>query len=218
MMSVSMSRVMTVLALVAGVCGVTPVRADLAPDVEMRNVSAEVLTIIREDKGIASGDARHAIELIDAKVAPRFDFTRMTALAVGREWRNATAEQKTALVTEFRNLLVRSYSNALNRFKDMQITVKPVRMNPTDIEVIVRTEVRQPGKQPDTVDYSLEKKDGMWKVYDVAVAGVSLITNYRDAFGQEIKAGGIDGLIKSLKAKNAKNTESDAASGAAAKK
>lgn len=196
----------------------TPVWAEDPPDVQVKNVSAEVLAIVREDKGIAAGDMRHAVELIDAKVSPHFNFTRMAALAVGRDWRAATPEQKTALTAEFRALLVRSYSNALNRFKELQIVVKPLRMEANADEVIVRTEVRQPGKAADTVDYSLEKKDGQWKVYDVSVAGVSLISSYRDSFGQEIKASGIDGLIKSLKAKNSKNSESDAASGNSAKK
>jgi phospholipid transport system substrate-binding protein len=183
-----------------------------APDAMVKEVSDEVLDIVRNDKAIQSGDMSKALQLIDAKILPHFDFTRMTALALGRDWRSATPEQRKNLTTEFRTLLVRSYANALTRFKDYQITFKPLKMQPNDTEVIVRTDVRKAGQQPDSVDYSLYLKDGEWKVFDVAVAGVSLITSYRDAFGQEVKTGGVDGLIASLKSKNAQNE------GAAAKK
>jgi len=176
-----------------------------APDVMVKEVSDEVLEIVRTDKTIQSGDMTKALQLIDAKILPHFDFTRMTALALGRDWRSATPEQRKNLTAEFRTLLVRSYANALTRFKDYQISFKPLKMQPGDTDVIVRTDVRKAGQQPDSVDYSLYLKDGEWKVFDVAVAGVSLITSYRDAFGQEVKASGIDGLIASLKSKNAQN-------------
>lgn len=185
-----------------------PVWAEEAPDALIKRVSDEVLTLVRQDKSIQSGDAKKTLDLIDAKVLPNFNFTRMTSLALGRDWRSATPAQRTALTGEFRTLLVRSYANALTRFKDYQITIKPLKTGASDADAIVRTTVRKAGSAPDTVDYSLEKKDGQWKVYDVAVAGVSLITSYRDSFGQEVKASGIDGLIASLKAKNAKNAAS----------
>lgn len=178
----------------------------LAPDALIRGVSERVLTHVRNDKDIQSGDQAKTLALVETEILPHFDFGRMTALAVGKDWRRATPEQKKAVTQAFQTLLVRSYSNALRRFKDHQISFRPLRMKPEDTEVIVRTDVRRAGTEPDTVDYTLYKAaDGNWKVFDVAVANVSLITSYRDAFGSEIAKGGIDGLIASLNAKNAQN-------------
>jgi phospholipid transport system substrate-binding protein len=191
--------------LFAMVLSAGAVAAGLAPDELIRGVATDVQTIVRQDKAIQSGDMRKTLELIDAKVLPHFDFSRMTALAVGRDWRTASPAQKTDLTAEFRTLLVRSYANAVVRFKDYEITVKPLKLKPEDSEVTVRSEVRKAGSPADSVDYTLYKKGEDWKVYDVAIAGVSLITNYRDSFGSEIKAGGIDGLIKSLRTKNSQN-------------
>jgi phospholipid transport system substrate-binding protein len=126
----------------------------------------------------------------------------MTALAVGKDWRKASPQQQQQLAGEFKTLLVRTYSNALTSYKDQKVVYKPFRMNAGDTDVLVRTEVHQPGNKPVQLDYSLEKLDAGWKVYDVNVAGISLVTNYRDQFGQEIRNGGIDGLIKAIAAKN----------------
>ncbi|NSL54381.1 MlaC/ttg2D family ABC transporter substrate-binding protein [Uliginosibacterium aquaticum] len=177
--------------------------AQEAPDALAKRVMNEVLEIVRTDKSIQSGDQKRIFELVDAKVLPHFDFRHMTALAMGREWRNASAEQKEAMTAEFKILLVRSYSNALAQYKNQTIDFKPIRMQAADSDVIVRTEVKQAGTKPVSIDYQMEKLAEGWKVYDVMVAGVSLVTNYRETFAQEIKAGGIDGLIKSLKTKNA---------------
>ncbi|MFT4171353.1 MAG: ABC transporter substrate-binding protein [Rhodocyclaceae bacterium] len=179
-----------------------PVFAQEAPDAMVKRVSNEVLDIIKNDKAIQSGDAQRLIDLVQAKVLPNFDFSRMTALATGREWRNASAEQKTALTREFQTLLVRSYANALTQYKNQTIDFKPLRAQASDTEVTVRTEVRQPGAKPIGIDYDLAKAGDSWKVFDVVIADVSLVTNYRDTFSQEIKASGIDGLIKSLRTKN----------------
>lgn len=173
-----------------------------SPDVLVKNVTSEVLTIIKNDKDLQSGNMKKLLELVDAKILPHFNFTRMTALAVGKEWRNATPDQKTRLAAEFKLLLVRTYANALISYKNQSIDYKPLRMAPTDLEVTVKTEVKQTGGQPIQLDYSLQKKDEGWKVFDIVVAGVSLVTNYRDSFGQEIRNGGIDGLIASLASKN----------------
>lgn len=179
--------------------------AQEAPDALAKRVMNEVLEIVRTDKSIQAGDQKRILELVDAKVLPHYDFRHMTALAMGREWRNATPEQKDALTAEFKTLLVRSYSNSLSQYKNQVIDFKPLRAQPSDTDVVVRTEVRQPGSKPVSIDYQMEKQGNAWKVYDVMVAGVSLVTNYRDSFSQEIKAGGIDGLIKSLRSKNAQN-------------
>ena len=174
----------------------------IAPDALVKSVTDDVITIVRQDKAIQSGDTRKAVDLVEAKVLPYFDFAHMTRLAVGKDWRQANAEQKTVLTHEFKNLLVRTYSNALTQYRNQQIDFKPLKSKPEDTDVLVRTEVRQPGAKAVQIDYNLEKQGDNWKVYDVMVAGVSLVTNYRDSFAQEVRAGGIDGLIKSLKDKN----------------
>lgn len=174
----------------------------IAPDALVKSVTDDVITIVRQDKAIQSGDTRKAVELVETKVLPYFDFAHMTRLAVGKDWKQANADQKAVLTNEFKTLLVRTYSNALTQYRNQQIDFKPLKAKPEETDVIVRTEVRQPGAKAVQIDYNLEKQGDNWKVYDVMVAGVSLVTNYRDSFGQEVRSGGIDGLIKSLKDKN----------------
>ena len=183
--------------------------AEEAPDVLVQRVTEEVLDIVRKDKDIQNGHTQKVMELVDKKVLPNFNFTRMTALALGKEWRKASPQQQQQLTGEFRTLLVRTYSNALTSYKNQKIIYKPFKMAPADVDVLVRTEVQQPGSKPVQLDYSLEKVDGSWKVYDVVVAGISLVTNYRDQFNQEVRNGGIDGLIAAIAAKN-KSLESAA--------
>lgn len=191
--------------LLAGVGLLLPAAApaqETAPDVLVRNVTNEVLDIIRKDKDIQSGSTRRAIELVEQKVLPHFNFARMTALAMGKEWRQANPAQQKALTDEFRTLLVRTYSNALTAYKNQSVDYRPFRMQPGETDVTVRTQIHQSGGKPITLDYSLEKQGAAWKVYDVIVGGVSLVTNYRESFASEVRNGGIDGLIKSLQAKN----------------
>ncbi len=175
---------------------------DLAPDAMVQQVTEDVLTVVRQDKDIQSGNTRKAIELAETKVSPYFNFQRMTALAVGREWSKATPEQKKRLTEEFKALLVRTYSNALISYKNQKVVYKPSKMAAGDTDVVVKTEVVQPGNKPIQLDYALEKQGGSWKVYDVIVAGVSLVTNYRDTFKQEMSNSGIDGLITMIANKN----------------
>jgi phospholipid transport system substrate-binding protein len=174
-----------------------------APDALVKDVTEEVLAALRSDPSIKSGDAAKTAELVETKVLPHFNFSRMTALAMGKEWRATTPEQKKQLTDEFRTLLVRTYSNALTSYKNQTIDYRPFKMAPADTDVTVRTQINQPGGRPIPLDYALEKQDSGWKVYDVMVAGVSLVTNYRETFAAEIRAGGVDGLVKSLRAKNA---------------
>ncbi len=174
-----------------------------APDTLVRNVTDEVLDIIRKDKDIKAGSSKRAIDLVEQKVLPHFNFSRMTALAVGKDWRQASPEQQKVLTEEFRDLLVRTYSNALIAYKNETVDYRPFKMQPGETDVTVRTQIHQSGgKQPITLDYSLEQQPQGWKVYDVVVAGVSLVTNYRSSFATEVRNGGIDGLIKTLQAKN----------------
>ena len=179
-----------------------------SPDALIKKVTEDVLTIVRQDKDIQSGNTKKAIALVEVKVLPHFNFLHMTALAVGRDWREATPEQKKQLAEEFKTLLVRTYSNALTGYKDQTIRYKPTKMQNGDTDVLVRTEIVQSGNKPIALDYSLEKLPEGWKVYDVVVAGVSLVSNYRDTFAQEIRANKIDGLIKMLATKNKQNEAS----------
>ncbi|MDR0439726.1 MAG: ABC transporter substrate-binding protein [Candidatus Accumulibacter sp.] len=173
-----------------------------SPDALIKKVTEDVLSIVRQDKDIQGGSTAKAIALVEAKALPHFNFQRMTALAMGRDWRKADAGQQKQLVDEFRTLLVRTYSNALTGYKDQTIRYKPAGKPSADGNVIVRTEVLQSGGKPIPLDYSVEKGADGWKVYDVIVAGVSLVTNYRDTFSREVRANGIDGLIKMLSDKN----------------
>jgi phospholipid transport system substrate-binding protein len=180
-----------------------PVLAQEAPDALVKRVSEEALSIIKSDPKVQAGDQARIRELIEVKLAPHFDVDRMTALAMGRNYRQATPEQKKRLADEFKSLLIRTYSTALNQYRDQTLSYKPLRAEPGATEVTVRTDVIRPGQTPVEIDYSMEKTPDGWKAYDVIVGGVSLVTNYRDEFNQQVQSGGIDGLIKSLAAKNA---------------
>ncbi|KAB2928188.1 MAG: ABC transporter substrate-binding protein [Dechloromonas sp.] len=190
------------IALAAVACLSLPAFAQQPPNDLVQQVTEEVLEIIRKDRDIQNGSTSKVIELVDKKVLPHFNFTRMTALAVGKDWRKATPPQQQQLAGEFKTLLVRTYANALTGYRNQKVVYKPFKMKPDETDVLVRTEVQQPGNKPIQLDYSLELKDGAWKVYDVTVAGISLVTNYRDQFGQEVRNGGIDGLVASIAAKN----------------
>ncbi len=176
---------------------------ETAPDALIKTVTNEVLDIVRKDKDIQSGNTRKAIELVEAKVLPHFNFTRMTQLALARDWRQANAGQQKVLTDEFRTLLVRTYSKALTEYKNQTIDFKPFAAKPGETDVRVRTEIKQSGAGKNIeLDYYLEKSTGGWKVYDIEVGGISLVTNYRESFASEVRNNGIDGLVKSLQMKN----------------
>lgn len=176
---------------------------ELAPDVLVKTITQEVVTILKQDKDIQAGDPKKVSLLIETKILPHFNFTRMTRIAMARNWRLASPEQQKELIEEFRTLLVRTYSTALAGYRDQQVDFKPLRAKPGDTEATVKTEVKQPNSpQPVTIDYEMEKTPGGWKVYDVKVGGVSLVTTYRETFAAEVKERGVEGLIKSLAAKN----------------
>lgn len=168
----------------------------------VKNVTEEVLSILRKDKDIQSGNRQGAIALIENKVAPHFDFARMTSLAVGKAWQRADAGQREALTAEFRTLLVRTYAVALTAYRDQTVSFKPVDRASGNDEVTVRSQINKPGSQPIPLDYSLSRGENGWKVFDVAVANVSLVTNYRGSFATTVEQGGVDGLLKSLQEKN----------------
>ena len=194
------SRFLAVLAMLAMV-GVARA-ADEAPDVLVKRISQEVLDAAKSDKEIQAGNQKRVLELVEAKVLPYVNFQHMTALAAGRHWRDASPEQQKALTNEFRALLVYTYSGAISQVKDQKLEFKPMTGDPSDNEVVVRSQVTRSGGEPIQLNYRLEKLPGGWKIYDVNVLGAWLVETYKGNFGAEISRGGIDGLIKALSDKN----------------
>ena len=198
-----MNRLFLSLVCAAAVLFVqTAAAQDTTPDALVKSVTEEVIAVIKQDQDIQAGNKRKTIALVEQKVLPHFDFARMTALATGVGWRKATPEQQTVLVEQFRTLLVRTYSTALSAYRNQAIDIKPLRGRAGDAEVVVRSEVKQSGAAPMTIDYSMAKAPTGWKVYDVAIGGISLVTTYRETFANEVQSGGIEGLIKSISEKN----------------
>jgi phospholipid transport system substrate-binding protein len=175
---------------------------ELGPEDLVKKVTQEVLDAIKSDKQLAAGDKRRALKLAEEKVLPHIDFEEATRLAVGRGWAQATPEQRKKLVTEFRNMLVRTDSNAITAYEGQTMKVMPVRMKFGDTEVTVHNQFMRPGGKPVLLDYSMRKTDSGWKIYDIVVEGVSLVLTYRSEFDAVVKQEGIDGLIKRLAQKN----------------
>jgi phospholipid transport system substrate-binding protein len=205
----SLVRAAASLFTAAALFGAAPFAqaADEAPDVMIKRLSDEVLTIIRTDKSVQSGDINRIMAVVDSKIMPNVNFLRMTASAVGPAWRQATPEQRKRLQDEFKLLLVRTYSGALSQISEESVVVKPLRAQPTDTDVVVRSEIRGRG-DPIQLEYRLEKTPGDgtgWKIYNLNVLGVWLVETYRSQFAQEIGAKGVDGLIASLSERNRSN-------------
>ena len=200
-----MTRSLAALALTfAALLVGAPARAapDTAPDALVRKSIDEVLAIIKADKELQNGNPQKLYALVEEKVLPHFDFTRMTRLAVGRNWAQTSDAQKEALTKEFQTLLVRTYSTSLSQYRNQTIDVKPAKFAPADKDTTVKTVVNQPGGQPIPIDYGMERTDKGWKVYDVVVDGVSLVTTYRGSFNDQIQKSGVDGLVKTLADRN----------------
>ena len=176
--------------------------AAIEPDELVNKTADEVLTAVKSDKDIQSGDQKKIFALAEEKILPYFNFDRVSRMVLGKHWREASKEQQAAFQREFRSLLLRTYASALSKYQNQTIEFKPLRMRPNDTNVTVETQILQPGGQPIGVDYALEKSGDSWKVYDIAIEGVSLVTNYRGQFSNEIRQSGIDGLIKKLSEKN----------------
>jgi len=170
----------------------------VAPDALIRAVTVEVIDKIKQDQGLQAVDPAKVAALIETSILPRFDFVHMTRLAMGRNWRLATPEQQRVLTEEFKTMLVRSYSTALANYRGEVVDVKQLRVATLGTEVMVRSEVKQAGKEPMTLDYQMEKTAAGWKIYDVKVAGVSMVTTNRDLFAEKVREGGVDGLIRFL--------------------
>jgi phospholipid transport system substrate-binding protein len=194
-----MTRLLIALALFFAVPALAQ---ELGPEELVKKVTSEVMAAIKSDKQLAAGDKQKAMKLAEEKILPHVDFEEATRLAVGRGWAQASAEQKKRLVTEFRNMLVRTYSNAISAYEGQTMNVLPSRVKPGDSEATVRNQFVRPGGKPVLVDYSMRKTDKGWKIYDIVVEGVSLVLTYRSEFDAVVKQEGVDGLIKRLAAKN----------------
>jgi len=174
----------------------------IAPDVMVKNTANEVLDIVRKDKDIQAGDTQKIVVITQEKIVPHFNFERMSRMVLGRAWVKASDEQKDKFQTEFRNLLVRTYSSALAKYRNQTIEYKPLRAAAGDTEVVVKTQIVQPGGPPIPIDYSMERKDDAWKVYDVKIDGISMVTNYKGQFAPDLKQGSLDVVIQKLVDKN----------------
>jgi phospholipid transport system substrate-binding protein len=199
-----MNGMLVAMLLGAPMLVASPARAqEIAPDVLAKKVTDEVIGVLRADKDIQAGNTKKVLDLVESKILPHFNFARMTRLAVGAPWRQATPAQQQSLVQEFRTLLVNTYTSAFTQYRDQVIEYRPFKMAPGDTEVVVRSLIKQKtGADPIDINYNMEKVDGAWKVYDVVIAGVSLVQNYRSSFASEIQKSGVDGLIATLAAKN----------------
>ena len=190
------------LVLISALAAPLSPAQNVAPDVLLKAVTSEVIALIRQDGDIQAGNPAKVAELVETRILPHFDFNRMTRIAVARNWRQATDEQQQTLTAEFRTLLVRTYSTALSSYRDQAIEYRPLRAAPGATAVTVKSEVKQPGAQRMTVDYEMEKTPAGWKVYDIKIAGLSLVSTYRGGFSSRVRDDGIEGLIKSLSDKN----------------
>ena len=196
-----MNRMLKAKGAIAGVlllAGLWAGAAVPSPDTVIRTTADEVIAAIKSDKAIQNGDRSKAYALINQKVLPHFDFNRMTRLAVGRSWRQASPEQQKQLIDGFRDLLVRTYATSLSQYKDQVVQIKGTDSRPGDSDAVVHTLIVPSGGQSVPIDYSMEKNNDEWKVYDIKVDGVSLVTNYRSEFADIVRRDGVDGLIKAL--------------------
>lgn len=191
-----------VLMLALALAAPVALAQGVAPDALLRAVSVKVIDIIRHDQDFQGADSAKIVSLVEANIAPLFDFVHMTRLAMARNWRLASPGQQSVLTEEFKTLLVRTYSIALAQYRDQVVDFKQLRAAPRATEVTVKSEVKQRGKQRMTLDYEMQKTPAGWKIYDVKVAGVRLVTTYREVFAEEVREGGVDGLIEFLVARN----------------
>ena len=176
---------------------------ELGPDELVRKVTADVLDTVKADKALQAGDRRKALALAEQKILPHVDFQEAARLATGKAWNSATPEQQQRITSEFRSMLVRIYSNAIDVYRGQTMKVLPLRMPAGATEVTVRNQYLRQGRPPVPVEYAMKKTPEGWKIYDISVEGVSLVLTYRAEFESITRASGVDGLIKRLAEKNA---------------
>ena len=201
-----------VLSLALGLAAPLLPALELEPNALLQATTLEVITAMKQERDQRGGQQKQIAGLIETKIVPLFDFARMTQLALARNWRAATPGQQAALTAAFKSLLVRTYSSALSSYRDQVIEFRSLRAAADATEVTVKSVVKQSGTAPLAMDYEMEKTPAGWKVYDITVAGISLVTSYRDSFAEMIRDGGVDGLIKALEEKNRQDESRTAAS------
>ena len=202
-----MQKMMKWMAAMAFVGFANMAAAEVAPDALVKKTAEDVLAVVKQDKDIQAGNQSKIFALAEEKILPNFNFDRVSRLVLGKAWSKATPDQKKAFQDEFRSLLLRTYATALSKYSNQTIEYKPFRAQPGDTDVKVKTQILQPGGQPVAVDYSLQKNGEGWKVYDITIEGVSLVTNYRGQFSNEIRQAGLDSLIEKLAAKNRESSK-----------
>ena len=191
-----------ILGFLAALAILPALAQPLAPEALVRKMTDDVLEAVRADKALQAGDRQKALALAEQKILPHVDFREAARLAVGRSWNSATPQQQGRLVDEFRAMLVRIYSNAIDTYRGQTLRVLPVKMAPGDSDVTVRNQYLSPGKPPVSVEYSMRKTAEGWKIYDIVVENVSLVLTYRSEFDQVMRKSGVDGLIKRMNEKN----------------
>jgi phospholipid transport system substrate-binding protein len=197
-----MNRILQLVSACLLAVSFSAVAEIVPPDVLAKNTTNDVLRIVKQDKEIKSGNNQKILGLVEQVILPNFDFQQMTRLAVGQNWRKATPEQQAGLVNEFRTMLVRTYSASLSSVTDYQIEFKPLKAAASATDVTVNTQVSKPGAPPIPIDYRMEKQADGWKVYDVLVDNVSMVTVYRNSFNSEVRKGGVEGLLAALSRRN----------------
>jgi len=200
-----MKRILNLLCMAIFISSSSLAFAAIGPDELVKTTAEDVLAIVKKDKDIQAGDQKKIFALTEEKILPNFDFDHVSQLVLGKNWNKASKEQQDAFQKEFRSLLLRTYATALSKYRNQTIEYKPLRAQPTDTEVTVKTAIVQPGGQPIGVDYTLAKTGDNWKVFDITIEGVSLVTNYRSQFNTEVRQSGMDGLIQKLVDKNKEN-------------
>ena len=196
-----LKKFISLLAVATTAFAAAPAFADAEAEALVKRISSDVIESAKADKSIQAGDVQRVITLVDTKVMPSVNFEVMTRSAVGPQWRTATPEQRSKLQSEFKTLLVRVYAGALAQIKDQTVEVTRTQAVPNSTQAVVQTEVRGKG-EPIKLDYRMDKGEGGWKIIDVNVGGIWLVTSYRSQFAQEIGSGGLDGLIAKLAERN----------------
>jgi len=202
-------RKLSIILCMALFVGTLAVAEELPPDVLINKITADVLEAVHSDSELRAGDRQKVLALAEVKVLPHMDFARMARLAMGKHWRAATPDQREAVTQEFRQLLIRTYSNAIGSYKGQTLVVEPLHMEPADTDVKVQSKYVRPDSVPLSVDYAMWKTPEGWKIYDVSVEGVSLAMTYRSEFSEEIKRSGLTGLLAKLREKNLQSRHVD---------
>jgi phospholipid transport system substrate-binding protein len=208
-----LKKLSLVLAAATTLAFASTATAQEAPDALIKRISEDVMAVAKTDKDVQSGNSQRIQQVVNEKILPYVDFQRMTSLAAGRYWRDATPDQQKRLTDEFRSLLMYTYSGAISQIRDQKIDYRPLRAAAADTEVVVNTQVIQPRAEPIQLSYRLEKTPAGWKIYDMNVLGAWLVETYKGSFASEISKSGVDGLINTLSERNKKLASNAAKTG-----